>query len=345
MKKSDDALLKNLLSKGIKIGDINNAIKKSGYPLQNKVVEIVKKYVPNINEEEGFIDKKTKEIRSIDISAYTWLFDYKDKQPKVRPNLNLLIECKQSELPYIFFLSENVKSIPNFPIFAGLHSNNIEITTDDDASTWNFSIHQLFELYKHKFISGDPLFCTTMSKCERKGKLIKLSGFKAFSNLIFPLIGAMEFFVNEEKPPKTAQYFDSHIVIGLGVLDAPMIGVVVSEKKHKINPIKWVRLAKHHPDRDTYFENKANIYGIDIVHKDFLEEYLEKHLLPFAKDYSKLAIKHAEVLASGKGFISGMGKDSWKSIEKKLKPRTLDKKVKRVRKIGNNIFTIFRKSD
>jgi hypothetical protein len=345
MKNSDNQLLKDLLSRGIKIEDINNAIRKSGYPLQNKVVNIIKKLIPNINEEEGYLDKKTKELRSIDISAQKPLWNYKEKQPRVRPELNLLIECKQSELPFIFFLSDNIKETPNFPIFAGLHSNNIEITTDDDASTWSFSINQILELHNNKFIRNDPIFCTTMSKCERKGKSIELSGSNSFNNLIFPIISAMDFFIHEEKPSKSAQYFDLHMVIGLGVLDAPMIGVKIYGNKHKIKPIHWVRIVRHHPDKYDYWENKENIFGIDIVHKDYLKEYLEKHLLPFADEYSKRVIRHTEVLASGKAFISGMEKDSWNNIEKRLKPRTIDKKLKRIKKIGNNIFPILKKSD
>jgi len=60
---------------------------------------------------------------------------------------------------------------------------------------------------------------------------------------------------------------------------------------------------------------------VDIVHKDFLQTYVQNHVLPFAAEFSGLAIKHDKVLATGKAFVSGMNEKPYIELEKRLKPR------------------------
>ncbi len=70
--------------------------------------------------------------------------------------------------------------------------------------------------------------CTTFSKCVRAGNEMKLSGSAPFNRLIRPLLKSMQHFHIIETPPSTARYFDCHVAIGVGVLDAPMVGVTLS---------------------------------------------------------------------------------------------------------------------
>ena len=48
-------------------------------------------------------------------------------------------------------------------------------------------------------------------------------------------------------------------------------------------------------------------------------------MLPFAKSLSLKMLKHHQVLADGKGFVKGMGKDSWRKIEERLEERGFGK--------------------
>jgi hypothetical protein len=61
--------------------------------------------------------------------------------------------------------------------------------------------------------------------------------------------------------------------------------------------------------------------------------------MPFADDFSRLAKKHSEVLASGKAFVSGMGKGKW-DVEPDLKPRGIAEKGKRTGAFFRNISRI-----
>ena len=150
----------------------------------------------------------------------------------------------------------------------------------------------------------------------------------------------MNHFQIVESPPKTALYFDVHLIIGLGVLDAPMVGVQVSEKSHDLMLLPWVRVVRHEDDEILDWSHRKRLFAIDIVHKDFLQNYLDKYVFSFAEKFSKLAIKHQQVLASGKGFVKGMGKDGRHNIEQRLQPRKIGEKISRFKVIGKNTFRV-----
>jgi hypothetical protein len=111
---------------------------------------------------------------------------------RVRPTLTLVIECRQSDLPYTFFVSEKTLQ-PTFPLLAGLASDDVEVVTDDDRSKWTYSVLHALDLIHHPFITEPPI-CYTFSKCVRKGDQLQLSGSDAYNQLIMPIMSAMYHF-------------------------------------------------------------------------------------------------------------------------------------------------------
>lgn len=302
--------------------DLLGAVEASGYPLQLVVGNWLRKKDFGVTEEWGFLDKDTNDQRAIDIFAEKPLIDFdKIYQHRVRPTLNLLIECKSSNLPYVFFLSENKPWLPSFPLIAGLfHNDNIVMRTNDDSSSWSVSIINAFGLNKHNFIHKSA-YCNSFSRCARKGKSIELSGADPFFGIILPLIKSMHYFKASEEPPKTAMYFDCHLTLGVSVLDAPMVGVIVGEESNQMTYIPWVRVLRHELYRSNDRLMCSKMCAIDIVHKTYFGDYIDKHVMNFANEFSRLAIKHQKILVSGKAFAKGMGKDSWSDIEPRLKSR------------------------
>ncbi|MFF2157186.1 hypothetical protein ACFVVQ_18000 [Paenibacillus chitinolyticus] len=296
----------NKLISGLQISDVSNAVMNSGYPLQTIVVEKLKDF--NITEEWSFIDRDTKEIRNIDILAEHDLFDYENHpDTRVRPHLSLLIECKQSIMPYIFFTSNNKPGLYDFPIYSGMLGNtSIKVKTDKSRDTWTFSINHLFGLIDHPFVQDGPDYSKVFSKCARKGKELELSGSDSYNSVIQPLIKSMIYYRKVTSPPKTAVYFDCYMTIGLAVIDAPMIGVKVNEGENELFFTPWVRVLRHEHDEEDSWIHKGKHFAIDIVHKDFLSSYLQDHLLPFSHEFGRLALKHAKVLVKGKGYIKGI---------------------------------------
>jgi hypothetical protein len=96
------------------------------------------------------------------------------------------------------------------------------------------------------------------------------------------------------------------ITLGVGILDAPMVGVRVSESGNRLSYMPWVRVAKHESsgsnvqDR-TYRPDR--LLAVDIVHKDYFRTYLHQHLYPFAQAVSGRIANHEQALASGEGYV------------------------------------------
>lgn len=105
----------NKLPAGIAEADVHSAITQSGYPLQNIAGDYCEKAGFRTIEEWSYLDKDAEPLRTIDVKAEKPLFEYqKGSETKIRPNLILLIECKQSELPYVFFLSQRPIRVSHF---------------------------------------------------------------------------------------------------------------------------------------------------------------------------------------------------------------------------------------
>ncbi len=155
----------------------------------------------------------------------------------------------------------------------------------------------------------------------RRGNELELSGSDPFNSVVLPILKAIQHFKKAESPPSTVLYFDCHIVFGLAVLGAPMVGVRVAEKGEEMLLVPWVRVLRHESYESQDWLKRSSLYAIDILHRDFFPQYLAKGLLPFAEDFSRLALGHQEEIASGKAFVSGLEKNGWQEIERRLRPK------------------------
>jgi hypothetical protein len=76
---------------------------------------------------------------------------------------------------------------------------------------------------------------------------------------------------------------------------------------------------------------RSQVFAIDVVHKDFLGDYIDRHAVPFAEQFAELAIKHHNVLADARGFVPGMRKEWRSNFETRLKTAGVIAAGKRVR--------------
>jgi hypothetical protein len=318
----------NVLGPGVSEPDLLDAIASSGYPLQSIVARILRKNF-SVQEEWGFIDSDDEVARSMDMMAERPLYTYKEPQPFIRPTLNLLVECKRSDLPYVFFSTSEAVWTPRFPLIAGLGSEEISISTDDDPSTWVYPPVPALGLQGHKFLT-EVAFATNFTRCERQGAKLRLSGSEPYNSLVQPLVKALDHFKKVESPPSTAVYFDIHAAIGLAVLDAPMMAVSTDSEEPEVQSVPWVRVPRHKGLDGRSHEHRTNVFAIDVVHVGFLQTYIDEHLLPFASAFSEAALKHHVELAEGKAFVPEMGSKWHKDVEPLMTPRSMAKAVQRV---------------
>jgi hypothetical protein len=330
----------NQLRAGVAMDQLRDAVEKSGYPLQTEIGDLLRKSF-SAQEEWCYVDRDSGDLRSIDIRADMSLHDEDSAQPRVRPQLTLLVECKHSQLPYVFFESTAPKGLIDHPKIHGLHKSTVKISSDDDPSTWTFTVIHALHLHDHAFQTA-PLYCNSFSKAVRKGADIELSGTEAYSGLVLPLIKSLEHLANAEAPPKTAWYFDAHLSVGVGVLDAPMVVARRQPKDTNLELVPWVRILRHEYSADREFGERDRMWAIDVVHKDYVDGYLVTHLLPFARDFAAKVLAHTTELATGEAFAAGMGADSWRDIAGRLRPAQLRAVVKRTRDVGQHLLKMRR---
>lgn len=343
----------NTLGPGVPESKVLDAVRRSGYPLQTIVASRLRgDYL--VQEEWAFEDRTTRETRAIDVLAATQLESLPSHESRVRPAIALLLECKQSDLPFVFFRSEP-QLAPQFPLVAGLHKEDLVIRTDDDRSSWSYRTLRALGLDRHPFIVSVEHSCSTFSKCVRKGDELTLSGAEPYNSLVMPLVSAMEHYVAAAKPPPSAFWFDAQLTVAIGVLDAPMVIVELTDDGQVARLAPWIRLYRHDVEQESDPQRElGRLVAIDIVHRHFLATYLEQHLKPFAARFAELALKHHEELATGEGFVPGMGAGGWREIESRLRPRTVSfgpparipaSRLGRVRLLGRAWFaTALRKS-
>lgn len=318
---------RNTLTAGLPIEKIEAAIAKSGYPLQTHVANELRSFDFKVSPEWSFIDRDTDELRSMDMRASLQLHD-NDMKTRSRPELDLLIECKQSDMPFVFFTGEDMPWNANLPFLAGMKSSEFRIYTDDSRSTWSCDLQQALSLRQSAFFNTPPV-AYTMAKCQRKGADIILSGDEIYNGLILPLTKSLHHIAIAEKPPGTAVYFDIHYVVALAVVDAPMI--TFADDVAKLEP--WVRVLRHEAGDTKLGKNDRGLkLSVDVIHRDFLRDYIAMHLLPAAQDFAKKVLKHDVEIADSHGFISRMDSQWHTDYEANLKPAARLPLIGRARK-------------
>ncbi|KAF6243326.1 hypothetical protein C6988_03525 [Nitrosopumilus sp. b1] len=297
----------NMLGKGLDESEVIKAIEQAGYPLQTIIVNKLSKKFDLIEEEWTFIDDDLQKRRSIDIIASKRLYNEEEGiQKRIRPILSMLIECKKSETPYVFFVSKNHKIGNEFPFYAGLSKYELRVKSNDSYAPWHIDISDGLSLYEHPFMKKPLATCSVFTKCNRGKNHLECSGDESFNNLILPLLKSLYYFRKINKPPKTAEYFDFIATLAVGVVDAPMIGITSSEAGNKSILLPWVRVIRHQSDENEGWLQREKYLSIDIVHKDYFDTYVDKHVLPFSKEFSKKALVQHEVIAEGKGYAESI---------------------------------------
>jgi hypothetical protein len=109
---------RNRIPIGIKEQTLIDSIEKSGYPLQGVVANKLLTRAFHVTEEWGYADRDTHDARSLDVAAYHGLGS--ERAAAVNPCLFLLIECKRSTHPYVFFRTTTHSDISWFPHIADL---------------------------------------------------------------------------------------------------------------------------------------------------------------------------------------------------------------------------------
>ncbi|MEU9186159.1 hypothetical protein AB0D14_16735 [Streptomyces sp. NPDC048484] len=280
------------LNAGVTGEAVLEAIRRSGYPLQAEISNSLARQFTDldlpakIQEEWAYLDKETDSVRALDVFAEIYLNDSTESgcaRSAFSPQLHMLIECKQSELPYVFFLRGTPPGTDaEFPELIGVEPDIKmfgRVENPDMPSDYSILMSTYDALAFHEFTIFDapPFYAISLSKTARKGgSKLELTGEEAYRSLTLPLLKAADHLkkIIEGEEEKNGRSYCSFIA-PIAVVDAPMIGVLLHEGRHLMVSLPWVRMSYLEPGskRAAWGRTQSRVRHYDVVHKDFLEQY------------------------------------------------------------------------
>ncbi|MFF0572382.1 hypothetical protein ACFYT7_32750 [Streptomyces sp. NPDC004041] len=320
------------LNNGMNPDDLKEAISRSGYPFQARAAASLRSRLANhfddvnIQEEWEYTDSETQQARSVDIFADIGVlnFDrrvYKSPLMPIFCRLNLIIECKQSENPYIFFLRDAPpEGAPSFPEMLGpikeevkVFARNNEGEVRDSATV--LGVRDLLGFYEFDFVLPPLPYAVSLAKAVRNRSKLEITGEETYRSLTYPLLKAVDHLkatVQSGSPSELQERF----IVPIAVVRAPMIGSVFSgEGEQRLISLPWVRVSKMEPARISVAgkNSGAVIRYYDVVHESYLDTYVDV-LAEALIDISRRVMEHPSELRHGAGSSESFVQ-SYRSLE------------------------------
>jgi hypothetical protein len=302
----------NKLGPSINEPSLVRSIRSSGYPLQGIIADKLKGDF-GVSEEWGYIDRDTKEHRSLDIFAYKRVV----VDSAAQASLALLIECKRSINPYVFFRNVIDREIPSFPKIAGLTANALFLKELGGNRVVQTSGTARLGLAELPFVQPGPPHCSAFAVATAQGDKIHMSGDDPYKSLILPLTKAVDhatsLYQAGENPHPTVLF--PTLVVAVGVIDAPIL--VVNDPREAVPLLApWVRVPRQEARADRHGSQHV-YYVVDMVHSDFFVDFLSKYLLPFFNEFASRIGKQSAALLRG-GMVGSI--DNWRWDEVRPQP-------------------------
>lgn len=294
------------LPQGINAEKLAQAVRASGYPLQTVVARQLNDSF-EVVEEWGYVDRTTQEHRSLDVFAHRRLTA---TSRQLEPSLALLVECKRSDLPYVFFAAAIPRTPAGLPSIVGLPKSKFDLYQEPNRFR-EVPAAEFLRCSDFLFVSDGPVSAATFSRVERKGKDLCLSGTVPYNSVILPLASALEHYQETRKAVSAHQEcFYPTLALCVCVIDAPLVVAGGTPESPELRTVSWIRLAHEEALQEgTWWRRKH--YFVDAVRREFLAEFLDKHLIPFAEQVASRMVGRDDLVIAGKGMVRDWDDWSW----------------------------------
>jgi hypothetical protein len=296
MLQSDGNPESNNLKSGITDAQLEAAVRASGYPLQRVVAEQLLGTF-EVTEEWGYVDRETNDRRALDVFAYKKLRD----TARLWVSVVVLVECKRSDLPFVFFAAAAPRVPLEFPVIAGLRGKLPELHVKGVGST-SAPASRVLGLHDFPFVSSGATTCSAFTRAERKGKDLDLSGSVPFSQVVLPLVSALKHFLDLQKTIGSQARVPACLAHPVCVVDAPMVLVEGGPEAPRLKMSPWVRVVRQEAIREKD-QGFWRHYVIDCVHRGYLTTFVHQYLLPFAEQFAERAASVDTLLSDGKASV------------------------------------------
>lgn len=313
MRSSDENPIDNTIPPGMSEEGLQDALTRSGYPLQGLVSE---RLLPDwrVLEEWGYIDPSSEQHRSLDIFAY---LDRAKTEGSSRIGAVLLIECKRSIHPYVFFRSIPENFPYRFPSIAGVRGM-LRVENQAGNRSQDVPACEILGLQDHGFVRSGPPRCATFTRATASGKKVTISGTEPFHSVVLPLARARDHYLSLRKPPRDPNRLFPDVVLTIAVFDAPMM--LVDDPARPRDPVfvPWVRIVRREadPSASKHRGGWYRFYTVDVVHIAFFPKYLKEHVEPFIEEFQSRAERSLENLKKG-GKVPSIDSWEWHQVRAK----------------------------
>ncbi|VFA95723.1 Uncharacterised protein [Nocardia farcinica] len=276
---------------GVSVEELRAAVLRSGYPLQGMVVDKLIETIGgpasanwDIQEEWSFVDGDTNDVRQID-ALVSWqasnlnpdpVANFSDPSSFIRVHLTFLIECIQSELPYVAFTRETASGCRT-PLLLGLPHEDLglRINATDKTATVGMSTKDALGTYEFGSRCGQyPPVAVSISKAQWiKGGHLELSGQETYRSLTLPMLKAIDYLKESSRPSEQRMYYDLRLTFPIAVMRAPLFEARVQNGAVQLAEVPLVRAVRSEPTSKT--GRWPDTSGFDIVQYDFLADYAQ----------------------------------------------------------------------
>ena len=293
----------NRLQSGVSVEELESAVRLSGYPLQRVAAELLGDSF-HVTQEWAFRDRETNEHRSLD------LFGFREvrKTARLRLEAALLVECKKSELPFVFFEAAAPRVPSEFPRVVGLRGERPQLHSRDGVYRTP-TIAEFLGLQDFAFASDGPPICRSFTKSERKGKKLDLSGSFPFNKVVMPLASATEHFARQWNRIGSSGADFACMVHPICIVDGPMVLARGGPKSSHLELRPWIRITLQEvaTEQDYGFSHH---YVVDFVHCAYVSAFISEHFLPFLEQFANRAVSAEELIVQMKAEVPEL--HNWK---------------------------------
>ncbi|MBW3569560.1 MAG: hypothetical protein KY467_00515 [Gemmatimonadetes bacterium] len=288
----------NSLPEGISESALKEGIARSGYPVQGLVAAELLKHC-HVSEEWGFRDQQTGDHRSLDVRAS--FFTQPPEGRQIQQLLYLLIECKRSTKPFIFFKTVTDRQLPGIQI-SGI-GGRLELKDERGRTRIETPVAEMLGLEDLEWFSTATPVVTSFAVAHPKGKSpVELSGTEAYNGAVLPLCKALDFARSRAPDGDRKSFIYPTVHIPVLVLDAPML--LVEDPSHADDPllVPRLRILRHEASAENKAWARDRIYQIEVVHLAHLDRFIEE--VTSLKDRLWAAVLEKEpILRSGGGIV------------------------------------------
>lgn len=270
---------------------ILGALEGSGFLFEQEVATTLESYGFHVETSWPYLDPDTKKSREIDLRA---IKNYlQDENNKLQVFVELLVECKDSRSPLVFFERRKNKreleaSSPKEYIFP--KKTYRQILSENSYREVPAFVH--LDLAPTHYYFQDSNKATQFTKIVRKGSNWVANHDGIYDSLFLPMAKVLETRIKSiPKTHRPGEWCTVWLYFPVVVIRDHLISLSGNSENHELIPKGRISFV-----RNLDSDSLQGSYLVDFVTSEYLERYLDKDVGVFAKAVSDLALSSPSLL-------------------------------------------------